>query len=142
MTSRRSFLGTTAAMTVGVAGARAMAGKYSGPHEMPTNVTLLSMQDADGSETLGVKLDDDAVLDVRKAAHLLGMAAPLTLEELLREGNAGGPQQACRGRKDHPPGQGCDGEGVLHYLRQVLHESRQDRVYRAKLPGPCRRKPT
>jgi 2-keto-4-pentenoate hydratase/2-oxohepta-3-ene-1,7-dioic acid hydratase in catechol pathway len=90
VTSRRSFLGTTAAMSVGVAGATAMAGKYSGPHEMPANVTLLSMQGADGSETLGVKLDGDAVLDVRKASQLLGMPAPLTLEELLREGNAGG----------------------------------------------------
>jgi len=90
VTSRRTFLGTTAAMTVGVASARVMAGKYGGPHEMPANVTLLSMQGADGSETLGVKLEADAVLDVRKASQLLGMAAPLTLEELLKEGNAGG----------------------------------------------------
>jgi 2-keto-4-pentenoate hydratase/2-oxohepta-3-ene-1,7-dioic acid hydratase in catechol pathway len=57
---------------------------------MPTNVTLLSMRNADGSETLGVKLEGDAVLDVRAARHLLGIAAPLTLEELLKEGNARG----------------------------------------------------
>jgi 2-keto-4-pentenoate hydratase/2-oxohepta-3-ene-1,7-dioic acid hydratase in catechol pathway len=55
---------------------------------MPTHVTLLSMLNADGSETLGVKLPDDWVLDVRKACQLLGMSAPLTLEELLTEGNA------------------------------------------------------
>jgi 2-keto-4-pentenoate hydratase/2-oxohepta-3-ene-1,7-dioic acid hydratase in catechol pathway len=67
-----------------------MAGNYSGPHELPTNVTLLCMRNADGSETLGVKFSDDAVLDVRKASQLLGIAAPLTLEELLKEGNAGG----------------------------------------------------
>ena len=60
-------------MAVGMAGASrasaasaapagsAMAAKYAGPHEMPTNVTLLSMRNADGSETLGVKLGDDAV---------------------------------------------------------------------------------
>ncbi len=99
MTSRRTFLQTTAAMTVGVAGASrasaathsdAMAGKYSGPHELPTHVTLLCMQNTDGSETLGVKFSDDAVLDVRKAGQLLGIAAPLTLEELLKEGNARG----------------------------------------------------
>jgi len=48
------------------------------------------MRNADGSETLGVKLDNDAVLDVRKARQLLGLAAPLTLEELLKEGNASG----------------------------------------------------
>jgi len=57
---------------------------------MPTHVTLLSMRNADGSETLGVKLGDAAVIDVRQARQLLGMAAPLTLEELLKEGNASG----------------------------------------------------
>lgn len=99
MTSRRSFLQTTGAMTVGLASAsraaapiksRATTEKYAGPHELPTNVTLLSMRNADGSETLGVKLDNDAVLDVRRAYQLLGIAAPLTLEELLKDGNAGG----------------------------------------------------
>jgi 2-keto-4-pentenoate hydratase/2-oxohepta-3-ene-1,7-dioic acid hydratase in catechol pathway len=99
VTTRRTFLQTSAAMTVGVASAsqaalathgHAMAGNYSGPHELPTNVTLLCMRNADGSETLGVKFSDDAVLDVRKASQLLGIAAPLTLEELLKEGNAGG----------------------------------------------------
>jgi 2-keto-4-pentenoate hydratase/2-oxohepta-3-ene-1,7-dioic acid hydratase in catechol pathway len=57
---------------------------------MPTGVTLLSMRNADGTETLGAKLADDTVLDVRKAAQLLGTTAPLTLEELLREGDAHG----------------------------------------------------
>jgi len=97
MSSRRDFLKTGAAAT-GVAAASASAAtgktsmtkKYSGPHEMPTGVTLLAMHNADGSETLGAKLADDTVLDVRKASQLLGMAAPLTLEQLLREGNARG----------------------------------------------------
>jgi 2-keto-4-pentenoate hydratase/2-oxohepta-3-ene-1,7-dioic acid hydratase in catechol pathway len=99
VTSRRGFLKTTGAMTVGMAGAsrasvpiksKMMAGMYAGPHEMPSNITLLSMRNADGSETLGVKLDNDAVIDVRKARQSLGIAAPLTLEELLKEGNASG----------------------------------------------------
>jgi 2-keto-4-pentenoate hydratase/2-oxohepta-3-ene-1,7-dioic acid hydratase in catechol pathway len=99
VTSRRSFLKTTGAMTVGIAGAskasastdsRVTATQYTGPHEMPTHVTLLSMRNVDGSETLGVKLDNDAVIDVRKARQLLGITAPLTLEELLKEGNASG----------------------------------------------------
>ena len=99
MTSRRTFLQTTGVLAVGMAGASresaaaagtAMAADYTGPHEMPTNVTLLSMRNADGTETLGVKVGDDAVLDVRQARRLLGMTAPLTLEELLKEGNAGG----------------------------------------------------
>jgi 2-keto-4-pentenoate hydratase/2-oxohepta-3-ene-1,7-dioic acid hydratase in catechol pathway len=90
MTTRRTFLQTGAALTVGVAGAARAAAAYRGPHELPTNLTLLCMQNADGSETLGAKFSDDAVLDVRKASRLLGIAAPLTLEELLKEGNASG----------------------------------------------------
>lgn len=98
MSSRREFL-RTGAVAAGVAGATAasaatgktsMTKKYGGPHEMPTGVTLLAMRNADGSETLGAKLADDTVLDVRRASQLLGMAAPLTLEELLGEGNARG----------------------------------------------------
>jgi 2-keto-4-pentenoate hydratase/2-oxohepta-3-ene-1,7-dioic acid hydratase in catechol pathway len=98
MSSRREFL-RTGAVAAGVAGAAAasaaagktsMAKKYGGPHEMPTGVTLLAMRHADGAETLGARLGDHAVLDVRSASQLLGMPAPLTLEELLREGNARG----------------------------------------------------
>jgi 2-keto-4-pentenoate hydratase/2-oxohepta-3-ene-1,7-dioic acid hydratase in catechol pathway len=96
MTSRRNFLKTAGAATATIAATstsastetKSMAKKYSGPHAMPTNVTLLAMQNADGSETLGVKLDHDTVLDVRKASRLLGIAAPDTLEELLKDGNA------------------------------------------------------
>ena len=99
VTSRRTFLQTTGAMTVGTAGASAAAvaaaksgaeAKYRGPHEMPTAVTLLAMRNADGTETLGAKLGEDTVLDLRRAAQLLAMTAPLTLEQLLREGNARG----------------------------------------------------
>ncbi|HWW32405.1 MAG TPA: fumarylacetoacetate hydrolase family protein [Steroidobacteraceae bacterium] len=101
MTSRRDFL-QTAAATVGVTGAAAASGapgrssmikQYNGPHELPTGVTLLSMRNAGGSETLGAKLAGDTVLDVRKASQILGMPSPLTLEELLREGNARGLSQ-------------------------------------------------
>jgi len=45
-----------ASRTSAAAAGTAMAANYAGPHEMPTNVTLLSMRNADGSETLGVKL--------------------------------------------------------------------------------------
>ena len=97
MPSRRTFLKTSGALTLGSAcaaglsaTAAAAAAPYAGPHEMPTNVTLLSMLNADGSETLAVKLDGDAVLDVRKARQLLGMPTPLTLGELLKQGNARG----------------------------------------------------
>ena len=102
MSSRRDFL-KTGALAAGAASAGAAASaaigktsmgkKYSGPHEMPSGVTLLSLRNADGSETLGAKLAGDTVLDVHKAAQILGMPSPLTLEELLREGNARGLNQ-------------------------------------------------
>lgn len=114
MSSRRDFL-RTGALAAGVAGAAAasaasgktsMAKKYSGAHQMPTGVTLLAMRNDDGSETLGAKLGEDTVLDVRRAARLLAMTAPLTLEELLREGNARGLNEliaAAQGsRRAHP----------------------------------------
>src|ERR1700724_805850 len=111
MTSRRTFLKTAGAVTAGIAATstasastdkNALIKKFSGPHEMPTNVTLLSIQNADGSETLGVKLDNDAVLDVRKASHLLGIAVPMTLEELLKDGNASGLNKLVAAAKTSP----------------------------------------
>jgi 2-keto-4-pentenoate hydratase/2-oxohepta-3-ene-1,7-dioic acid hydratase in catechol pathway len=99
MTSRRDFLKTASAVTAGVAAATtastataavkrdAMGRQYKGPHEVPTKVTLLSMRNADGTETLGVRTAD-GVIDVRNASKLLRIAAPHTLEQLLREGSA------------------------------------------------------
>jgi 2-keto-4-pentenoate hydratase/2-oxohepta-3-ene-1,7-dioic acid hydratase in catechol pathway len=96
MSTRREFLGTTGAVAAGVAigasgsvAAAQMPGKFKGPHEMPRNLTLLSIANKDGTETLGVKTDKE-VLDVKAASKLLGLAAPVTLEELLKEGNAVG----------------------------------------------------
>ena len=98
MTTRRDFLATSGLMTAGVlvgtsTGVSAkdaqIAKKYEGPHEFPKNVTLLSIENGDGSETLGVKTSK-GILDVRKAARIFGITAPLTLEELIREGNAPG----------------------------------------------------
>ena len=97
MTTRRRFLVTTGLATAGLlAGAsrleaaeeKAPVKKAMGPHELPKNVTLLSIDQGDGTETLGVKTAT-GVLDVKKAARLLGMTAPLTLEELLKNGSAG-----------------------------------------------------
>jgi 2-keto-4-pentenoate hydratase/2-oxohepta-3-ene-1,7-dioic acid hydratase in catechol pathway len=66
-----------------------VARKHKGPHALPRNVTLLSIAHEDGTETLGVKTGK-GVIDVRMASRLLGIAAPVTLEELLREGDAAG----------------------------------------------------
>ena len=69
------------------AGETAPAAKYSGPFEMPRNMTLLSIANADGSETLGVKTGSE-VIDVRKASQLLALPVALTLDRLLQEGSA------------------------------------------------------
>jgi len=99
MTSRRNFLKTAGVVTAGVAATAtastvaaaakhgAAGGGYKGPHELPTKLTLLCMKNADGTETLGVKTAD-GIVDVRKASGMLHMAAPLTLEQMLREGSA------------------------------------------------------
>jgi len=113
MTSRRSFLKTAGAVTAGVAAAAtastvtaavkqdATAKSYKGPHEMPTKVTVLSIKNADGTETLGVKTAD-GVIDVHKASKLLRIAAPLTLEELLKEGNASGLHKLVASARSSP----------------------------------------
>jgi 2-keto-4-pentenoate hydratase/2-oxohepta-3-ene-1,7-dioic acid hydratase in catechol pathway len=64
-----------------------VAAKYNGPFEMPKSVTLLSIANADGTETLGIKTGD-AVIDVRKASQLLNLPAAHTLDQLLQEGSA------------------------------------------------------
>jgi 2-keto-4-pentenoate hydratase/2-oxohepta-3-ene-1,7-dioic acid hydratase in catechol pathway len=96
MTTRRSFLATTGLAAAGLlagvsrldaAEAKPSTFKAGGPHELPKNVTLLSIDQGDGTETLGVKTAA-GVLDVKKAARLLGMTAPLTLDELLKHGSA------------------------------------------------------
>jgi len=69
---------------------------------MPTGVTLLAMRNTDDSETLGVRLEDGAVLDVRRARQALGGEAPLTLEELLREGNAAGLKRLVAAARKAP----------------------------------------
>jgi 2-keto-4-pentenoate hydratase/2-oxohepta-3-ene-1,7-dioic acid hydratase in catechol pathway len=58
----------------------------AGPGGLLPDITLLSIRHAGGRETLGIKFDD-GVFDVAQAAGLLGMSAPLTLEQLLREGS-------------------------------------------------------
>lgn len=98
MITRRTFLAASTAVGAGVAlGIPGQADarqeihhkKYSGPHEMPRGLTLLSIANADGTETLGIKTAS-GIVDVRKASRLLGIPAPLTMEELLRDGNAAG----------------------------------------------------
>lgn len=97
MVTRRTFLAASTAVTAAVAfGIPEQASarqethhKYFGPHEMPKGLTLLSIANSDGTETLGIKTGS-AVIDVRAASRLLGIPAPLTLEELLRDGNAPG----------------------------------------------------
>jgi len=96
MTTRRSFLAATGLVTAGIlagggpsleAEEKPPTKKALGPRELPKNLTLLSLAHADGTESLGVKTAA-GILDVKQAARLLGLAAPLTLDELLKEGTA------------------------------------------------------
>jgi 2-keto-4-pentenoate hydratase/2-oxohepta-3-ene-1,7-dioic acid hydratase in catechol pathway len=103
MTTRRDFMKTAAAgvgaATLGTAGAVEAAAPSSGPRQMPRGLTLLSMVQADGSETLGVKLAN-GVLDVASAGKALKIDAPLTLEMLLASGNAASLEQLMSAAKD------------------------------------------
>jgi len=54
---------------------------------MPRGLKLLSILNADGTETLGVKTGA-GVIDVREAAEELDMPTPLTVEQMLRDGTA------------------------------------------------------
>ncbi len=105
MSGRRQFLKDTGALGIGLAAAAGLAvGTGAAAADAPRSgsdpatpgpdpragmlppVTLLSIRQPGGRETLGVRFDD-GVMDVAKAAGLLGMTAPLTLEQLLRDGN-------------------------------------------------------
>lgn len=94
MTTRRNFVkaavvAAAGATTLARAGAdTAAAAPSAGPRQLPRGLTLLSMVQPDGAETLGVKVAD-GVVDVARARSALNMDAPVTLEELLAAGNAG-----------------------------------------------------
>lgn len=83
MITRRTLLQSAGAATLPAA---AVPGEntYSGPHDMPRNVTLLAIRNADGSDSLGVKLGD-GILDLRAAARHLKLSAPTNLDQLLQE---------------------------------------------------------
>ncbi|OAF06057.1 5-oxopent-3-ene-1,2,5-tricarboxylate decarboxylase [Bradyrhizobium centrolobii] len=106
MTTRRDFVKTAVAAGIGGAAftqtdiAQAAA-QSSAPKEMPRGLTLLSIQQTDGSETLGVKLAN-GILDVAPAKKALNMDAPTTLEDLLANGNAAALQQLISAAKDKP----------------------------------------
>jgi 2-keto-4-pentenoate hydratase/2-oxohepta-3-ene-1,7-dioic acid hydratase in catechol pathway len=107
MTTRRDFIKSAAAgvgaATLGTAGATQAAGpntgSSAGSHQMPRGLTLLSMVQGDGSETLGVKLPN-GILDIAQAAKTLKIDAPVTLEDLLGSGNAAALDQLISTAKD------------------------------------------
>jgi len=104
MTTRRDFIKTAVAAGVGTAAlGQAGEGKAqaasSGPKQMPRGLTLLSMVQADGAETLGVKLPS-GILDVADARNALKIDAPTTLEDLLASGGAGALEQLIAAGKD------------------------------------------
>jgi hypothetical protein len=117
MTGRRQFLKDTGAFGIGIAAGAALpvranggsadlvrvaaaeAPSVAGAHAalLPA-ATLLSIRHAGRSDTLGIKFDD-GVFDVAQASGLLAMPAPLTLEQLLRDGSWSQPW--CPSRRSH-----------------------------------------
>lgn len=96
MTGRRRFLMDAGALGIGLAaGAGQPAGAETpaagasprGTAAALPPVTLVSIRHTGGgTETLGIKFDD-GIFDVALASGLLAQPAPLTLEQLLREGS-------------------------------------------------------
>ena len=104
MTTRRNFIKTAVAATVGTTALAQGGGAANAamPRQTPRGLTLLAMVQPDGAETLGVKLPG-GVLDVAKAGAALKMDAPTTLEELVVSGQAGALEKlinAARERKE------------------------------------------
>ena len=111
MSSRRQFIKTVSASGAGIVAATTMGvmqdaaahptsiwggDVYSGPHQMVRNSKILSIKNPDGTETLGV-VTPKGVIDVRAVAKRLKIAAPLTLDQLLQEGNASGLNKVVAG---------------------------------------------
>ena len=85
MPTRRSLLAAAGVLTAATIGSSLAK---SGPRTFPAGLTLLSIRNTDGSETLGIRTSR-GVIDVRRAMRLLRRAAPLTLGDMLRDGSAG-----------------------------------------------------
>ncbi len=95
MPTRRSLLqsaGLTAVAAMSPLAATAAPTRESpmldpAAENMPRGLTLLAIKQADGTETLGIKTAS-GVLDVARANAILNISAPVTLEEMLRSGDA------------------------------------------------------
>ncbi|MBC7414950.1 MAG: fumarylacetoacetate hydrolase family protein [Herminiimonas sp.] len=95
MSSRRNFLKQAGSVGLGAGvaaatittNASAAAHTTKGMHKMPRNVKLVSIRHADGVDALGA-VTDGGVIDIRATAKKLGIAAPLTLDDLLQEGQS------------------------------------------------------
>jgi len=103
MTGRREFLMNTGALGIGMAAGSVqpaaadtastqlaqdagIAPRHADTgHALLPAITLLTIRRKGDRETLGIRFDD-GVFDVAQASALLGLAAPQSLEQLLREG--------------------------------------------------------
>ena len=103
MTTRREFIKTAAAgigaATLGTSGVTQAGAPASGSQLMPRGLTLLSMLQSDGSETLGVKLPS-GILDFARASKALKIDAPITLDSLLETGNSASLDQLISAAKE------------------------------------------
>jgi 2-keto-4-pentenoate hydratase/2-oxohepta-3-ene-1,7-dioic acid hydratase in catechol pathway len=107
MPTRRSLMKGAGFVSVAAAagitagsGARAAAPAYAGQRGMPEGLTLVSIKQSNGQDTLGVKTDK-GILDAAAASKALGMPAPLTLEAMLAEGSAPAVSALARAAAEH-----------------------------------------
>jgi 2-keto-4-pentenoate hydratase/2-oxohepta-3-ene-1,7-dioic acid hydratase in catechol pathway len=126
MTDRRQFLMNTGALGIGLAAGGATPGSAAAPAapraagETLPPVTLLSIRHAGGDETLGIRFDD-GVLDVALAASLLGLPAPVTLEQLLREGGWSRVEAVVAGTRTANLSQALVAESTITYGRLIAN---------------------
>lgn len=104
MTTRRDFIRTAVAVTVGTStlgqsGQTRAETASTGPKQLPRGLTLLSIAKAGGAETLGVKLPS-GILDVANAREALKIDAPTTLDDLLASGRAPALERLVAAGKD------------------------------------------
>lgn len=132
MPTRRSLIKAAGLMSVAAASDAAHAAPaelnevtaYNGPHEMPTGLTLVSIKQGDGVETLGVKTDG-GILDVAAAAQALGVDAPMTLEDLLVVGNASVLKDLVKAAATAPKAKGAMlDEGKITFGRLFTNPSK------------------
>ncbi|WP_316187991.1 MULTISPECIES: fumarylacetoacetate hydrolase family protein [unclassified Bradyrhizobium] len=106
MTTRRNFIKTAVVAGLGSTVLSQADGAHSttaesAERQMPRGLTLLSFIQADGSESLGVKLSN-GILDVALASKTLDLVVPTSIDELLSRGTAASLERLVAAANNKP----------------------------------------